>query len=200
MGPYSRRGRTKGKALGAALRAQLKGLRHLARDLNAQGTPGGDPVARSIPDAASLWIKADQARRDAAAVIEATRNIAHPKVSGEVVRLFNALADEAPLHYVLGWRPKDAGQFIITIGGGAVSVRSSTPRAVWVTLLADFLINPQRDRLRRCPVCKQWYVDQTRNRSALRCSRKCTITWSNAHRSQKSGKSSPSGPRRRSSS
>jgi hypothetical protein len=53
-----------------------------------------------------------------------------------------------------------------------------------VLLLADYLVNPHRDRLRRCPQCHRWFVDQTRNRSAARCSRACTIGWWHAKRKE----------------
>jgi hypothetical protein len=187
MGPYHRRGRKKGKALGAAVSTQLEGLRNLARDLNSEGSPGGDPVPGTFADAANFATRAAEARREAAAVIEATFGTSYPKVPDDAAGLFNTLADRTPLHYVAGlWRPEDAGQYFITTGGGhAVLLRSSTPQGVWVALLADFLTNPQRDRLRRCPVCRRWFVDETRNRSARRCSRTCTIAWSNAQRGQK---------------
>ena len=38
------------------------------------------------------------------------------------------------------------------------------------------------DRTRVCPMCTKRFVDLTRNAAALRCSRKCTIAWSNQKR------------------
>jgi len=186
MGPRIQEGRKKGKALGAAVRAQLGAIRSLARDLNAESRPIRGSGATDA-DGAHFAGQRDEIRPAAQAVVEATLSAPYPKVSDDAAQRFNALADQAPLHYVAGlWRPEDAGQHFITIGGGhAVLQRSATPQGVWVALLADFLINPQRDRLRRCPVCGRWFVDATRNRSARRCSRKCTIVWSNAQRDQK---------------
>jgi hypothetical protein len=48
--------------------------------------------------------------------------------------------------------------------------------------LARFLVNPHRGRLRRCQRCARWFVDATRNKSQQRCSRACTIVWSNSQR------------------
>ena len=53
-----------------------------------------------------------------------------------------------------------------------------------VTPLAAVLNSRHRDRLRRCQQqqCRRWFVDMTRNKSAMRCSRKCTIAWSHDQR------------------
>jgi predicted RNA-binding Zn ribbon-like protein len=55
----------------------------------------------------------------------------------------------------------------------------------------EYFNNPARDRLRRCPhpcpKCRGWFVDTTRNKSARRCSRECTIAWSNSQRKKKGG-------------
>jgi hypothetical protein len=64
-----------------------------------------------------------------------------------------------------------------------VSFLASPSELGWlVAALAAVLNSRHRDRLRRCPICGLWFVDLTRNKSALRCSRKCTITWSHAQR------------------
>lgn len=53
------------------------------------------------------------------------------------------------------------------------------------TLATGYFANPARDRLRRCARCPRWFVDTTRNKSARRCSKECTIAWSNGQRAQK---------------
>lgn len=106
-----------------------------------------------------------------------------------------------PVHEVKEWRRRQA---VHTVKGRGVQaqerrplfyapfgidtsilLRMSTVQGWAVAWLADFLANPYRTRLRRCPICRRWFVDETRNRSAQRCSRKCTIAWSNALRKSK---------------
>ncbi len=40
-------------------------------------------------------------------------------------------------------------------------------------------------RLKRCPQCKEWFVDSTRNRSAIRCSVGCNDLWWSRNRRKK---------------
>lgn len=64
-----------------------------------------------------------------------------------------------------------------------------------VATLADYLVNPCRDRLRRCGRCQRWFVDKTRNRSSRRCSAARTIAWSNSQRVPKKQKRQQGRPR-----
>ena len=50
-------------------------------------------------------------------------------------------------------------------------------------------MNPERARLRCCTQCARWYFDDTRNKSKRRCSRACTIAYSNARRGPRTKKS-----------
>ena len=54
-----------------------------------------------------------------------------------------------------------------------------------VPLLLAYWDSPVRNRLRQCPVCARWFLDATRSKHARRCSRKCTIAWTNAQRPKK---------------
>ena len=54
---------------------------------------------------------------DAAAIIEAALGQTYPDVPPAAAERFNAMADKAPLHYVVGaWRPEDAKHFFFTSG------------------------------------------------------------------------------------
>lgn len=67
-------------------------------------------------------------------------------------------------------------------GGAWLRLRTPHRSGILVALLAEYFNSPHRDRLKRCPRCRRWFVDMTRNRSSLRCSRACTIAWSNSQR------------------
>lgn len=164
----SGRARKNRKALGGVISAQLEELTYLARELNGEVAPGGD---------ADLVASA-------AAVIDAAASAAYPDVSNDAAERFNALADGTPLHVVVGPHPPitEGRRHFITFGTTRVYLSTRSAAGVWVVKLARLFVNPQRDRLRHCPICRRWFVDETRNRSALRCSRKCTIAWSNAQR------------------
>lgn len=66
--------------------------------------------------------------------------------------------------------------------GFAVVEMASESRDPRVTGLGQFvelfIENPARARLKRCGLCRKWFADRTRNASALRCSRECTVKWS----------------------
>jgi hypothetical protein len=173
--------RQSGPALGDFISAQLPELQDLARQLNGETEPR--PVVDRWPERYQVVAALAD---DAAAIIEAALGQTYPDVPPATAERFNAMADKAPLHYVVGaWRPKDAKHFFFTSGSVSVYLRTNSGRGAWVIRLARFLVNPQRARLRRCPACRRWFVDETRNKSARRCSRECTITWSNAQRAKK---------------
>jgi hypothetical protein len=128
------------------------------------------------------------------AVVDAVLATEYPRISREAAELFNALADEAPVYYMADAtgevRAKDEDFLVIGVKADAhddalpwMHIRTKTLEGMWAAWLMEFIVNRQRDRLRRCQQCRRWFVDETRNKSARRCSRECTITWSNAHRS-----------------
>lgn len=66
-----------------------------------------------------------------------------------------------------------------------VFVKSPSQLGEVVLAVVQYLEHPRRDRLKRCPRCRRWFIDATKNKSALRCSVACTIAWSNAQRGRK---------------
>lgn len=42
-------------------------------------------------------------------------------------------------------------------------------------------------RLKQCPTCRRWFVDETRNRKKQRCSDSCTARWWNRRRRRAAG-------------
>lgn len=61
----------------------------------------------------------------------------------------------------------------------ATEIGMTTPdeRGPLVKAVVDYFLNPERDRLKMCSVCRRWFVDETRNKSQLRCSPGCTTSW-----------------------
>jgi hypothetical protein len=47
------------------------------------------------------------------------------------------------------------------------------------------LQRPEIERLKQCERCERWFLDCTRNKSALRCSARCTSQWWNRARRKK---------------
>ncbi|HXF81485.1 MAG TPA: hypothetical protein VNN19_01840 [bacterium] len=180
-----RKGRKK-IALSPAIRAQVEDLLQLARYLNQEDTPA-QLRSTHFADLKNFALSLMNARSQAIAAVDAARDVPYPQIPPEVREHFNALADDAPLYYVIPpLRPKDASKHFMTIGGSkAILLGSDVPQGIWTALLADYLGNPQRDRLRRCRTCNRWFVDRTKNHSARCCSKKCTIAYSNALRKRK---------------
>jgi len=166
--------RKKKYALGSFINARwLAPLRELA----AFVAPGKGPLT---PIAA-----------DVAGVLEAAEGIPYPKIASLAAERFNAIAEQAPFRFHAGAAIPGfphPGVFIQPVREVAIGIQSTEGRGVaarssWAFGLAyGFFMNPERDRLRRCQLCARWFVDATRNKSSRRCSRKCTIAWSNAQR------------------
>jgi len=71
-------------------------------------------------------------------------------------------------------------------GTSLPSMRAVDPAMARDTLqvveLEAYFRNRARHRLRQCAHCSSWFLDVTRNGSALRCSLRCTRKWWHAHR------------------
>lgn len=105
-------------------------------------------------------------------------------LSRQLVKRFNRLAEEAPVTLQIlemelpKWGAKGARRHTQpTIG-----VSENPMAGLLLTPLWWALQTPALNRLRRCPQCSKWFVDRTRNRSAKRCSKRCTWAWWNRPR------------------
>jgi hypothetical protein len=147
-------------------------------------------LARNLQgDRPELQATAGAAAEVAAAVLARD----YPAISPEAAARFNALADEAPLSFMAdatgAVRPEDADYLVIGVTDTSdfeslpwVHIRAKRAEGIWAAWLAGLIVSPYRDRLRRCQQCGAWFVDLTRNKSARRCTRACTITWWNKQR------------------
>jgi hypothetical protein len=162
-----RRGQKKTAAVGDFISRQARDLKMLAVILNGQAWKGSADIVR-----------------DATAVVEASTELPYPFVSRKTGQLFLALAGDVPFRYVVDEMQPQAHTPAVLRDAGAVFVflQASSIRGLAARELEQYFRNPARDRLRRCQQCARWFVDETRNKSALRCSRACTIAWSNSQR------------------
>jgi hypothetical protein len=186
------RGRKRANALRSFTRQELAPLWTLAAVLNGEW-PGQQRPA--VSSASAL----DEAR----AIVEGVQK---SPADGEWRRRFDDLANQAPFV----WRttalflagnpapklddPRTWNTYVTLsylrrrddwrAASGVPFVASPSGLGWLVTPLAAVLNSRHRDRLRSCQQeqCGRWFVDMTRNKSALRCSRTCTIKWSHAQR------------------
>jgi hypothetical protein len=125
---------------------------------------------------------------EVAAVLEAAEGSPYPTVPSLAAERFNHLAEQASLRFHAGPAVPGSppGVFLQPVPEVAVGIHSAPGQSApgfWAFALAyGYFMNPERDRLRRCAVCRRWFADVTKNRSARRCSRACTIAWSNKQR------------------
>ncbi len=168
------RGRKNRKALGDFIGQQLPGLRILADLLNRDILLTGDSDGAAVTEGATI--------------IEALAesSVAPPIISKQAAELFRTMVADQTFRYGLLdlttlRTPPELAHTQYRVG-----LEASGPKGAMAQVLAyHFFDNPQRDRLRRCQQCSRWFVDETRNRSAQRCSRACTIAWSNSQRPKK---------------
>lgn len=116
-------------------------------------------------------------------------------------REFNALAKRWPVRLRLGTIPKpvalqrvdsrvskgDPVSYPVEPDGGTVCLERATLGPIHAdALFWLWLLIPEPDpRLRRCPECGTYFVDNTRNRSKVRCGSRCTSRMtSRAHRAE----------------
>jgi hypothetical protein len=129
-----------------------------------------------------------------AAVIEAAAAVPYPAIARRAGELFMAIAEGHTLRYTLhvpevaadapaAWRRH--GLAMVILSPSTPRDSAAHERGYAAQELDRFFRNSARDRLRRCEKCRTWFIDTTRNQSAKRCSRQCTIAWSNSQRAMK---------------
>jgi len=186
-----RRGRDRRKKLRGVsdfIRGQLVMLENFARVLNGELLAGSAAEGRLERESAEYQGALSQAGAVVAAVMGAKASTTPaPAVAG-----FNALAAGQPLEYAastifrrgpLHWLQVDS------VAGLRLGILLGSPswRGAMTVWVADYFRHPHRDRLRQCQQCARWFADLTRNKSARRCSKACTVAWSNKQRTGKGG-------------
>lgn len=69
---------------------------------------------------------------------------------------------------------------------------------IFVVQFSDILLSRWASRLRQCPTCKLYFIDQTRNGRKLRCSPRCTnVLWSRILRRRRTASRKPNVSRSR---
>jgi len=188
--------RKKDQRLGSLIRRELKLLGRLSAILNQEPQP----------------LVSAEDRRVVEEIVDHARSLRSSRLREKETQAFNRLAARAPIAFEAGaltfmarakLNPADPATYrwgasrAFALGDrlgpaeSSVFVKSPSPLGAVVLLLVQFLEHPRRDRLRQCPRCSKWFVDRTKNKSALRCSRRCTIAWSNSRRSRKGDRRSP---------
>lgn len=165
-----RRAKKKANALGHFISRDAHEMDRLIRQLNTR------------------WIGKDAALGEqVAAVIQATAALPYPAVPRAAADLFVALAEGQSFQYRMQpveWAPTVPAAWR-QHGLALVFLEHSDELGYAVLELGRFFRNPARGRLRRCQQCATWFLDTTRNQSARRCSKACTIAWSNRQRNQR---------------
>jgi predicted RNA-binding Zn ribbon-like protein len=154
------RGRKKARALGSFISQEARQLDRLGHLMNERWKASVHAEVRS----------------QVAAVIAATAALPYPRIPRSAAALFDALAAGQVFRFKVSRVPPD---------DAIVSQEHSTEQGLAALELGRFFRNPARSRLRRCEQCGTWFTDTTRNQSAKRCGRTCTIRWSNSQRGKR---------------
>jgi hypothetical protein len=172
-------------ALGVVITSELLGLESLAQALN--GThPNLSRVWRQAPE----WTLPESFRAQGAAVVALIRtNLKEysSAIPAAAIAPFNALAAGLAHHYE-AFPFGDTGRIaMVPLRRGRRIVPFLSGRHQLVDLIVSWVAHRHRARLKPCPQCARWFVDHTRNQAAQRCSRRCTIRFSNSRRPTKGG-------------
>lgn len=98
------------------------------------------------------------------------------------VNVFNDLARNNPVILeIYGEGPKST--FKVTQSYKAFTDMSAMLLTVWKYYFGDF----GWKLIKRCPLCKKWFVDESKNNNKLRCSEDCTWKWWNRSRRKEAG-------------
>jgi predicted RNA-binding Zn ribbon-like protein len=131
-------------------------------------------------------VPSDQVWFDAWQIIEQIVTLGEAGKLRDAVKQFTAQAVQHPLRM----------KVIIKRAASKQAMEESVPLLEFPVTPLDIALNIVWDyyfrnqgwtRLKRCPVCQTWFVDTTRNKSMLRCSRECTLRWWDYNQRKKAG-------------
>lgn len=88
------------------------------------------------------------------------------------INLFNELVKEHPIPMKLAVQKRSGKIKVFPDHKGSNFIE------VTLLLLWEYYFKDEGwQRLKRCPICEKWFVDDTRNKSKERCSEHCTCLW-----------------------
>src|SRR5437867_4509807 len=172
----SRRRRTPRKkpvAVSDFIREQLVVLVNLAHLLNGEVARRNRAVQAVLGPVLGAWrpewaAEEQEATTQAAAVVEASLGTEYPTIPPAAAAAFDELAAGQPLEYTVRKINLRGPWLIRPDYRTPIYLVSKSARGRMAVWLSSYFRNPQRERLRRCQHCSRWFVDMTRNKSALR--------------------------------
>jgi hypothetical protein len=176
------------------LRGPLQGLQLLADGINAVRDLGQRRQRAHGARRKQLAVQYAAWKAAEAILLPALPLSVSDSLPQKTVRRFNQLAQRVPMSFHLDELEAEEGRSHLS------RKRSKRPLAQAVFRYADFrgyvlqalwfsLQSRMRDRLKRCPQCQKWFVDESRNKSAKRCSASCTWRSWNRRRRRESRQS-----------
>src|SRR5262249_20112221 len=112
---------------------------------------------------------------EVAGILEAAEGSVYPVVPPLAADRFNAFAEVVTLRWhagpMVGGFPYPALYFPFPEVEISLHTQAGqegvSGRAYWAAVLAQgYFVNRERDRLRRCPICRKWFVDVSNNKAA----------------------------------
>lgn len=101
---------------------------------------------------------------------------------GMAIRSFNFHAKKNPVSLIISLQKSKAGVIEVSAGHEPASLMQSALWFLWRFYFQD----KGWERLKRCPQCRHWFVDKTKNKKKDRCSPHCTWQWWSRDRRKKS--------------
>jgi len=145
----------------------VEGLNAAAAEPELEGDQAEAAAARS---------RDDKGWRDIAEILLTRAPGRLGQLSESACGCFNVLAGASPATFLLG------GAYDEDMHGGRIhrdvaGLAFTSPAGYACYLLWKIREEEALDRVKRCPQCQRWFVDETRNKSAARCSAGCTARW-----------------------
>jgi hypothetical protein len=100
----------------------------------------------------------------------------------QAVDLFNAQARQLPVLMQVELAPKDPHSFLAPLDRGGDRQGDMLRHLWWYYFHGNVWT-----RLKRCPVCRAWFVDTSKNKVTARCSARCTAQWWSRSRRKEAG-------------
>ena len=94
------------------------------------------------------------------------------------VRRFNRFAEQATVRLYVRQEMTKRRRLLTTAHINSSDAISSATWYLW----RFFFQKSGWERLKHCPQCRKWFVDETRNKKKERCSDRCTARWWNRDR------------------
>jgi hypothetical protein len=168
------------------LKKAWAGVAVIADHLNSPHLMGTSPIWQEVKEIVELIIDpmpVGGEKESGKTLLSRRRKIRPIPLWGEAISRFNTLAKDNPIPLMVSGKISPKAKDNLILQSGSIKIRAGHAPNPTLEQMATyhlweyFFRNNGWERLKQCPQCGKWFVDDSRNKKKERCSVQCTDRW-----------------------